>query len=94
MFQDSIPANITEGQFLEVGSPIGQLGNSGTTFTPHTHLVFGFFDQNDRFWSTPIEWDCYEHRILMAYPTGYEYGDYKFHQYGYPKFQQCVKSCF
>ena len=37
------------GAKLSVGTPMGEVGNSGTTFTPHLHIVFGFTDQNDRY---------------------------------------------
>ena len=90
-FQDSIPNDIEEGQHLEAGTFVGLAGNSGTTFTPHCHLVFGFFDQNDRYWSTPIEWEGFERRKLLPFPTGYEYSDPKYFDFGYPKLGQCVK---
>ena len=86
-----MPEDLQQGQFLEVGTFLGQAGNSGTTFTPHVHLVFGFFDQNGRYWSTPIEWQSYERRLLLPFPTGYEYSDYKSFDYGYPKLGKLVK---
>ena len=55
-------------------------------------LVFGFWDQNDRFWSTPIEWINYERRILFPYPTGYEFSDYRSKPYGYPKALELIKA--
>ena len=55
-------------------------------------LVFGFWDQNDRFWSTPIEWKNYERRILLAYATGYEYSSYRSKLYGYPKALELIKA--
>ena len=90
-FQGSIPIQIEKGQYLEAGTFIGLAGNSGTTFTPHVHMVFGFFDQNGRYWSTPIEFSSFERRKLLPFPTGYEYGDYKYFDFGYPKVGHCVK---
>ena len=53
-FQNTISASIRVGDVLQRGAHIGKAGNSGTSYTPHIHLVFGFYDQNDRYWSTPI----------------------------------------
>ena len=53
-FQNTISNSIRVGDVLQRGAHIGKAGNSGTSYTPHIHLVFGFYDQNDRYWSTPI----------------------------------------
>jgi len=87
----SVPASIIEGQFLEAGAYVGTVGNSGTTYTPHIHMVFGFTDQNGRYWSTPIEWQGMEQRALLPFPAAYEYGSYKYFDYGFPKLNHCVK---
>ena len=63
----------------------------GTTYTPHIHMVFGFTDQNGRYWSTPIEWQGMEQRALLPFPAAYEYGSYKYFDYGFPKLNHCVK---
>merc|ERR1711936_403959 len=64
---------------------VGETGNSGTTYVPHMHVVFGFTDHNNRFWSLPIEWANVQHRILLPYPTGYAYGPSHHHNYLFPK---------
>jgi len=92
MKEGSIPQNIQVGADLAVGTPLGQVGNSGTTFTPHLHVVFGFTDQNDRFWSLPVEWKDTEQRILLPYPHGYEYGSYHQREYFYPKMNNILKN--
>lgn len=89
--QHSIPLFLAVGQDLPAGTFLGRVGNSGTTLVPHLHLVFGFFDQNDRYWSLPVEWESYSHRNLLAYPTGYTYGTSHPWKYGYPLFNQvCI----
>jgi len=90
--QNSIPNNIRVGRDYPAGTLVGTVGNSGTTLVPHLHVVWGFTDANDRFWSLPIEWQNYNHRILLAYPTGYQYGQYHHHAYGYPKKGQCISN--
>ena len=55
-------------------------------------LVFGFWDQNDRYWSTPIEWQNYQRRVLMPYPAGFEYSSYRSKSYGGPKTEELIKA--
>jgi len=83
--RNTIPNTIRVGQEYAAGTYLGQVGNSGTTLVPHLHVVFGFTDANNRFWSLPVEWSGVSHRRLMAYPAGYQYGPYHQHQYLYPK---------
>ena len=33
-----MPSSIAIGDYLEIGTYIGKVGNSGTSFTPHIHL--------------------------------------------------------
>merc|ERR1719334_842451 len=40
--QNSMEANIQVGVDLEAGTVVAQAGNSGTTYVPHCHAVFGF----------------------------------------------------
>merc|ERR1719242_1358430 len=90
--QNTIPDNIKIGGEYAAGTFVGTVGNSGTTLVPHLHVVWGFTDKNNRFWSLPIEWKNYNHRILMAYPTGYEYGTSHHHSYGFPKKGDCISN--
>ena len=58
-----------------------------------------------RYWALPIEWQSVSHRILLAYPAGYQYGQvrqlawsvcttpdpqYHHHDFLYPKYGWCV----
>lgn len=45
-----------------------------------------------RFWALPIEWKNYSHRLVMSYPTGYKYGSYHHHPYGFPSKGECVSN--
>ena len=53
---------IKVGDDLTAGTAIGEVGNSGTTYVPHLHLVFGFTNANGRFWSLPVDWADVQHR--------------------------------
>jgi len=90
LMQNSIPNGITVGNNYPAGTVVGTVGNSGTTLVPHLHSVWGFTDANNRYWALPIEWQSVAHRILMAYPAGYQYGQYHHHDYLYPKYGWCV----
>jgi len=90
MKQDSIPMDINVGDMLTSGTVIGEAGNSGTTYVPHLHIVFGFTDMFGRFWSLPVDWANVKHRILLPYSHGYEYGPDHHHEYLYPKQGFCV----
>jgi len=74
LMQDSIPTGISVGNNFPAGTKVGTVGNSGTTLVPHLHAVWGFTDANNRYWAMPIEWSDVTHRILLAYPAGYQYG--------------------
>jgi len=87
---NSIPSDIQEGSFYPVGTEVGAVGNSGTTLVPHCHTVWGFTDVNNRYWALPIQWANVSHRILLAYPAGYEYGQYHHHDFYYPKFSNSI----
>jgi len=58
-FQEgSIPDNVVEGAFIEAGSYLGLVGNSGVTYEPHLHMTLLWYDQHDdppRSWSVPVE---------------------------------------
>jgi len=88
--QDSIPNTIKVGDFHPAGTLVGSVGNSGTTLVPHLHVVWGFTDSNSRFWALPVEWKDVSHRILLGYPTGYQYGQHHQHKYFYPRTGHCV----
>ena len=90
--QNTIPNSIKVGDILPARTFIGKTGNSGTSYTPHIHLVYGFYDQNDRFWSTPIEWVNYQRRVLLPYATGYAYSDRRSKNYGYPVKNELIKA--
>jgi len=90
LMQNSIPNGITVGNHYPAGTVVGTVGNSGTTLVPHLHSVWGFTDANNRYWALPIEWQSVAHRILMAYPAGYQYGQYHHHDYLYPKYGWCI----
>jgi len=90
MKQNSIPMDINVGDILTSGTVIGEAGNSGTTYVPHLHIVFGFTDMFGRFWSLPVDWANVKHRILLPYSHGYEYGPDHHHEYLYPKQGFCV----
>jgi len=90
--QNSIPNHIHVGSHYPAGTVVGHVGNSGTTLVPHCHSVWGFFDRDDRYWALPIEWENVSHRILLAYPTGYQYGADHHHDYYYPKYSNLVTS--
>jgi len=90
MKQNSIPMDINVGDMLTSGTVIGEAGNSGTTYVPHLHIVFGFTDMFGRFWSLPVDWANVKHRILLPYSHGYEYGPDHHHEYLYPKQGFCV----
>ena len=75
-----------------MGTYIGDAGNSGTTFCPHVHITFGFFDQNARYWSIPIEWEKYQRRVIIPFPTGNQYSTYKQEEFGYPKLNQLIQA--
>lgn len=85
MKRNTIPSDINVGESITAGTVVGENGNSGTTLVPHLHVVFGFTDAAGKFWSLPIDWADVQHRILLAYPTGYQYGPYHHHEYLYPK---------
>jgi len=88
--QNSIPSDIQVGDALTAGTAIGEVGNSGTTYVPHLHVVFGFTNGSGRFWSLPVDWADVQHRILIPYSHGYEYGPYHHHENLYPKEGYCV----
>ena len=50
------------GDALTAGTAIGEVGNSGTTYVPHLHVVFGFTNGSGRFWSLPVDWADVQHR--------------------------------
>ncbi|HJZ88795.1 MAG TPA: M23 family metallopeptidase [Polyangia bacterium] len=54
--EGSIPDSVRPGARLEVGTRIGQVGNSGTRY-PHLHLALLFADHPDsgRSWGVPVE---------------------------------------
>ena len=54
--------DINVGDMLTAGTLIGEAGNSGTTYVPHLHIVFGFTDMSGRFWSLPVDWANVKHR--------------------------------
>jgi len=83
--RNTIPTNIKVGDWIYPGTALGENGNSGTTLVPHLHIVYGYTDSQGRYWSLPIDWKDMQHRVLLAYPTGYEYGPYHHHDYFYPK---------
>jgi len=85
MKRNTIPSNINVGDWISPGTMCGENGNSGTTLVPHLHIVYGFTDDSGRYWALPVEWKDMQHRILLAYPTGYAYGPYHHHDYFYPK---------
>jgi len=88
--QNSIPSDIQVGATLTAGTALGQVGNSGTTYVPHLHVVFGFTNGSGRFWSLPVDWADVQHRIMIPYSHGYEYGPYHHHEHLYPKEGYCV----
>jgi len=88
--QDTVPLDISVGDSLTAGTVVGEAGNSGTTYVPHLHIVFGYTDQSGRYWSTPVDWQDVQHRILLPYSHGYEYGPNHHHEYLYPKQGYCV----
>ena len=88
--QDTVPMDIHVGDMLTAGTVVGEAGNSGTTYVPHLHIVFGYTDASGRFWSLPVDWANVHHRILLPYSHGYEYGPYHQHQFLYPKQGFCV----
>jgi len=90
MKQNSVPMDINVGDMLTAGTVIGEAGNSGTTYVPHLHIVFGYTDMSGRFWSLPVDWANVKHRILLPYSHGYEYGPDHHHEYLYPKQGFCV----
>lgn len=56
--EGSIPENIVEGMFIDEGSYLGLVGNSGVTYEPHLHMTLLWYDQHDdppRSWSVPME---------------------------------------
>jgi len=83
--QDTVSSDIQVGSVVAAGTQVAQAGNSGTTYVPHCHAVFGFTDKNNRFWSLPVEWASVSHRILLPYPHGYQYGPDHHHDYLFPK---------
>jgi len=85
MVQDSIPDQIKVGHYYPVGTQVGKVGNSGTTLVPHCHITWGFTDREGRFWSLPIHWSQVQHRILLPYPTGYQFGRNHTHTLTYPR---------
>jgi len=89
--QNTVESNIQVGSMLSAGAQIAQVGNSGTTYVPHCHAVFGFTDKSGRFWSLPVEWANVSHRILLPYPHGYQYGQDHHHEYLFPKHGYLVK---
>lgn len=90
--QWSIPNQIRVGNTYPAGTLVGTVGNSGTTLVPHLHAVWGFNDLENRFWSLPIEWKAVTQRKLLAYPTGYQYGQDHPHDYFYPKYGNLIKN--
>ena len=50
---------------MTAGTAIGEVGNSGTTYVPHLHVVFGFTNGSGRFWSLPVDWADVQHRYLQ-----------------------------
>ena len=68
--QGSLPTDLTAGDFVEVGAPLGRIGNSGTSLEPHLHVVLLFWDHTrDRYWSLPV--DFHDVHVAAA-PTGSE----------------------
>lgn len=58
MRQDTIPASIQVGDFLEAGAEVGRVGNSGVSLEPHLHVVMLWYDASvspPRSWSVPSE---------------------------------------
>ena len=56
--QDSIPAEVAVDAYLEAGTYLGTVGNSGVTLEPHLHVTVLWYDaaaQPPRSWSVPSE---------------------------------------
>lgn len=54
--QDSLPAGLEPGDWVDVGEPLGRIGNSGTSLEPHLHLALLYWDhERARFWSVPVD---------------------------------------
>ena len=61
----SIPAEVKVDAYLNAGTLIGNVGNSGVTLEPHLHLTVLWYDANAepaRSWSVPSEF----HNLWMA----------------------------
>ena len=84
-----MPEYISVGQNLQAGTYLGRVGNSGTTYTPHIHLVFAFRD-NGKYWSIPIEWENFNRRKIFYYASGAEYSKTEHIDFGYPKYNQMI----
>ena len=57
--QGSIPPEIEVGARVEVGAPLGRVGNSGVSLEPHLHVTALAVDRDAdplRTWSVPCEW--------------------------------------
>jgi hypothetical protein len=68
--QGSLPVDLAVGDFVAAGTPLGRIGNSGTSLEPHLHLALLYWDQERaRYWSLPV--DFHDVHVAAA-PTGSE----------------------
>ncbi len=68
--QGSLPMDLVVGEFVAAGSPLGRIGNSGTSVEPHLHLALLYWDhERARYWSLPT--DFHDVHVAPA-PVGSE----------------------
>jgi hypothetical protein len=66
--QDGVSPDLEVGDFVNVGDPLGRVGNSGVTLEPHIHVVLLWWDEDaQRSYSVPIE---FEEIGVASTPTG------------------------
>lgn len=66
--EGSIPPGLAVGDLVTPGTPLGRIGNSGTSFEPHLHMALLYYDsERERSFSIPL---AFTGVFVSTRPTG------------------------